>query len=146
MPEQPEDEVEDDLEVGTGAAPEEKIALTHRVRLLERDVRGHSRSITKLTEYSRILGSRTGGLEEWQMERRLAEVREEERSKALNERLERMEKSFNEGLSELGATINEIKSFGSKVFWIVMGTVIPALVLGVGLVIVFGGQIVNKLG
>lgn len=145
MPDERTD-VEDEEEVGTETSPEEKIDLKHRIRLLERDTRSHSRSITKLTEHWEMLGTRTGGLEEWQMERRLAEVREEERSKALNERLERMEKAFVDGVAEVTGNLAEIRGFGAKVFWIVMGTVIPALVLGVALVIIFGAQIVQKIG
>ncbi len=78
------------------------------------------------------------------MTRLLAEAREDERDKALGDRLGRIENSIEKGIAAAIAEVNAIKGNFSKAFWIAMGTIIPAVILGVALILVFGTNMIPK--
>jgi hypothetical protein len=109
---------------------------------MERDVRAHSRSITKLVENDQQQADSIKDLEEWKLNRLLVEAREEERDKSLYGRLERIEESISSGIQGVSKEVQAIKGNFSRAFWIAMGTLIPAVILGAALVIVFGVRMI----
>lgn len=124
--------------------PATRLALETRVALTERDVRAHSRSITELVLNDQKQSASLKELEEWKLTRLLAEAREDERDKALGDRLGRIENSIEKGIAAAIAEVNAIKGNFSKAFWIAMGTIIPAVILGVALILVFGTNMIPK--
>lgn len=122
--------------------PSTRAALETRVALVERDVRAHARSITSLVENDQRQEIAIQGLEDWKMNRLLVEAREEERDKSLYGRLERIEASIASGIAAVSSEVKGIKGNFSRAFWIAMGTLIPAVILGAALVIVFGVRMI----
>lgn len=110
---------------------ENRRTLSHRVRLLERDVRNHSHTLTSLVEHQSNTSKHLRELEEFRMERLLAAAREDERDKSLGDRLTRIEASIDVGLDALTKQINAIKAVGVKLGWIIIGAVVPGVLLGV---------------
>lgn len=135
-----------------GGSPR-KLTQSQRVGLLERDVRAHSRTLTEIITTLQHVGEQIEGLKEWQVTRQIAEAREDERDKSLYDRLTRIEQSIETGIASVSteesksiasvnAEVGKIKGFGSRIFWIAMGTLIPAVVLGVAIMLVFGIKII----
>jgi hypothetical protein len=102
-----------------------------RVGLLERWSRNHARSIGEITDVVGRQGVKLEAIEKWQMERLVAEAREQERDKALYERLDRID-----------ANIDSMRGVWTRIMWIAAGTVVPAVVAGVALLLVFGANLV----
>lgn len=96
----------------------------HRLGLLERDARSHARSLTEIIGTMRTFADDLKLLREWQMNRLVAEAREEERDKALYRRLD-----------ELSAAIKSMRDRDGRVLWII-GT---ALLLAFVAFVVRGG-------
>lgn len=121
------------------------LSLGRRIELLERDVLSHASSLGQIATQVNTLGLNLSELIEWRVDKRVSEAREEERDKALELRLKQMEDNFSKGFAELSSQVKEIKGFGTRVFWLVVATVIPAMVLGVAVLIVLGPQLVQKI-
>lgn len=107
----PDDSAED------GVNPRGHFSLERRVDLLERDSRNHARSLTEIVNVVGAQGNDLKKLGEWQMTRLLAEVREEERDKALYTRLD-----------SLDTAIKGMREGWTKILWTIGGAVIVALV------------------
>lgn len=118
--------------------PRHGLTVAQRIGLAERDLRAHSRSLTEIVNSHRGLEGRISKVEEWQVSKQIAEAREDERDKALYDRLGRIEESIREGIAGVELKVGKITGFGSRIFWIAMGTVIPAIVLVTALTIVWG--------
>lgn len=88
----------------------DRTSLEGRVDTLERDSRDHAKTLSEIIEKLNLL-------EKENHERRLIEVRAEERSIARTEQLERIEKD-----------IAGIKAVGSRILWIIVVAVIGAFV------------------
>jgi len=114
-----------------GDGPVENLSVEKRLGLVERDVRSHARSITEIINTLNGHGSKIEKLDAWQMTRLLAEVREEERDKALYGRLDLIDES-----------IRSMRGVWTRIMWIAAGTVVPAVVAGVALLLVFGANLV----
>lgn len=84
--------------------------IPRRVDMLERDVRDHSKSITAMIEEVRVIS-------QWQRAQDLIMAREDERDKALDNRLRGIE-----------TELHSIKGGFSKAQWIIIGAVILAIV------------------
>ena len=73
-------------------------------------------------------------LARWKLEKLLEEAREDERSKAMGERLSRIEKS-----------ITDLSGGITKALWIGAVPLIGAVVLGIALVVTFGTKLIPTL-
>lgn len=123
---------QDDLQ--EGEEPVEAVSVERRLSLVERDTQSHARTITEIVNTLQSHGSQLEKLDAWQMTRLLAEVREEERDKALYSRLDLIDES-----------IRSMRGVWTRIMWIAAGTVVPAVVAGVALLLVFGANIVFGL-
>ena len=112
----------------------ERLTIRERVGLLERDSRSHARSLTEIVNVVGELSVDMKKLEEWQMTRLLAEAREEERDKALYGRLDRIDTSINGTKDDIKA----MRGVWTRILWIAAGVIIPAALLGIALVMVYG--------
>lgn len=110
--------------------------MQERATLLERDVRSHARSIGEIVKVVGSLGDDVKKLGEWQMTRLVAEAREEERDKALYGRLDRIDASVNGTKDDIKA----MRGVWTRILWIAAGVLVPAVILGVAAVLVFGVQ------
>ena len=112
-----------------------------RVLLMERDVRSHARSLGELVTNDAKLERRVSALEEWKMQRQIAEAREDERDIALGARLTRIEQSIEHGVAGLEHQIRGIKNFGWRIFWIAAVPAVGGLVIVVALGIVYAPKL-----
>jgi hypothetical protein len=119
------------------AAGKNSLPLSSRMDLVERDVRGHARSIGVLThvlgEHSRSLND----VEEWRVKSLMEEVRREEQSKALVLKLDRMSSDFHEGLKSVQAEVNSMRGTWTRILWTVGSPVAIAAVVAL-LTLTFG--------
>jgi hypothetical protein len=111
-------------------------STVERLSLVERDVRGHARSLTEIVKSVASLADDVKKLGEWQMTRLVAEAREEERDKALYGRLDRIDASVNGTKDD----IQSMRGVWTRILWIVAGVLVPAVILGIAGVLVFGVQ------
>jgi hypothetical protein len=102
-----------------------RLTMGERVRLLERDARSHARSLTEIVKAIAAHDIDLKKLEEWRMTRLIAEAHEEERDKALYGRLDRIDES-----------IKAMRGVWSRIVWIAAGTVIPAVLAGLAVIVV----------
>lgn len=112
-----------------------RLTLSRRVALLERDSRSHARS---LTEIVKVVGAHSDEIKElgdWKMGRLLAEVREEEREKALLSRLD-----------QIDASIKNMREVWTRILWIAAGVIVPAAIVGLALVLVYGVNLLRPAG
>lgn len=112
----------------------DKRSTVERLSLVERDVRSHARSIGEIVDHVQSLGIDVKKLGEWQMTRLVAEAREEERDKALYGRLDRIDASVNGTKDDIQA----MRGVWTRILWIAAGVLVPAVILGVAGVLVFG--------
>lgn len=110
-----------------------KLGLTGRVGLLERDSRSHARSLTEIVKVVANQGDDLKKLAAWQLTRLVAEAHEEERDKALYGRLDGID-----------ASIKAMRGAGTRALWIVAGVVIPAVILGIAIVLVLGAKLAGS--
>lgn len=106
----------------------ERLTMSQRVGLLERDVRSHARSITEIVHNQRGQATEIATLSGWKMDQVIQQAVREERDKNLLERIGRIEESIQKGFAG-------VQGFGWRIFWIVMGTVIPAAVVAVAIIL-----------
>jgi hypothetical protein len=112
----------------------DKRSTVERLSLVERDVRGHARSIGEIVKSVASLSDDVKKLGEWQMTRLVAEAREEERDKALYGRLDRIDASVNGTKDDIKA----MRGVWTRILWIAAGVVVPAIIVGVAGLLVFG--------
>jgi hypothetical protein len=129
-PDRTEAQLSDDPDMD-GLGLTQPATTEERLNLLERWSRSHARSIGEITDVVGRQGVKLEAIEKWQMERLVAEAREEERDKALYARLDRID-----------ANINSMRGVWTRIMWIAAGTVVPAVVAGVALLLVFGANLV----
>lgn len=124
------------MEEGDDRDGAEDSRLTHgrRLALLEKWSGHHAKSLSEITLRLDSVGKELAQISEWKMHRLIVEAREEERNKFLQERLAGIENGI------LG-----IKKAFSKVAWIAAGTLIPAMIIGLAFVLLFGQQIIQNL-
>lgn len=108
-----------------------RLTLGRRLALVERDVRSHARSLSELVRIQHEHATEVGDLARWKLEKLLEEAREDERAKALNDRLTRIENS-----------IKDLTGGITKALWIGAVPLIGAMVLGLALVVVFGTKLI----
>lgn len=108
------------------------VTLAQRLSLVERDARGHARALTNLTLRYGDYEQRLSVIEAWRQDRMIDDARADERDKALYGRLDRIE-------AGLGKMNNGI----SRALWIVAGTVIPAALVAIAIVLVIGAGLVT---
>lgn len=125
-------------EVGQEDGTEKPLTTARRIELAERDLRSHARSLSEIIRVQTEQHAELHELREWRVTRMMAEVREDERDKALSDRLSRMEEGIRSGIDSVKKDVQSIRSAGYRVFWIAMGTIVPAAIIGVALVLVFG--------
>jgi hypothetical protein len=123
-----------DEDMDTHPGRVDKRSTVERLTLNERDIRSHARSIGEIVKTVASLGDDVKKLGEWQMTRLVAEAREEERDKALYGRLDRIDASVN-GTKE---DIKAMRGVWTRILWIAAGVLVPAVILGVAAVLVFG--------
>lgn len=111
-------------------------STVERLSLAERDIRSHSRAITGIVKSVTDLADDVRKLGEWQMTRLVAEAREEERDKALYGRLDRIDAS----VKDTKDNIQSMRGVWTRILWIAAGVLVPAVILGVAGVLVFGVQ------
>lgn len=128
-----EDGVDADHEVAN-----EKMSLSARVAVLERDIRGHSRIISAVMATLRSQGKTIEEIEEWQLRVMLDEVRREEQNKALLLSLSQIKESFDTGLGAVEKRVTSLGSTWTRILWIAATPVIGAVVIAV-LSLAFGG-------
>jgi hypothetical protein len=123
--------VEDAEEEGRRGARKVSVPLGSRVELMERDVRGHSRSIGVLTHILGEHGKLLDEVEEWRMKALLDEVRREEQSKALTLKLDQMSVSFSEGLKSVNVQVEAMRSTWTRILWTIGSPVAIAVIIAV---------------
>lgn len=106
----------------------EKLTVSKRVDLLERDTRDHSKSLTALMDAQSAMIKRLTELEEAHQQRVIYEVREEQRDIALGLRLLGIEKR-----------LDVISSSAFKLFWLVFSAIVLA-----GVAFVLSGGLMGK--
>lgn len=121
--------------------PVKGVTLGHRVGLVERDLRSHSRSITVIIDNYAGLHARLTALEEFKLERLVTEAREDERDKALDGRLTRMERSIEEGLKAVHVQVQGMRAVWQKVLIGASIPVLAAMMLGAAWLITVGAKI-----
>lgn len=114
-----------------------------RLSTLERGLEDHARSLSEIVNSVRNLASsieplrplpdRITAMEEWQVNRRVVEAHEEERDKALYERLDRIEKSLNEANARRNGLWLELAKMA-------MGPIVTAVVIGVAAMVLQAAQ------
>jgi hypothetical protein len=102
--------------------------LETRLGLIERDSRSHARSLTEISTRYAGLEHRVDELTTWRMNEMLAAAREEERDKALMDRLNRID-----------TNISDLKAGPNRLLWLVISNAMPAIVFGVAWFIARGG-------
>jgi len=110
--------------------------LDQRLSKLETGQDQSEKAMTRLTE-------RVSDIEEWLVQRRIAEAREDERDKALYERLNRFEATLKEVADGLEAKINKIGEFGMRIFWVAATPVVVAIVIAVALAIMWEFKLIS---
>lgn len=94
-----------------------KVTQIKRLEFLERDVRDHAKSLTSMADSINDTNRRLAVLEQAHQQYEIYRAREEERDKALQERLKSME-----------AQLKSILGVGSKLLWIVGTSVVGAFI------------------
>jgi seryl-tRNA synthetase len=118
---------EDEMESMGGS----KLTLGRRVTLLEKWSRLQAKSITEITRLQSEASRTLAEIAQWKLQRMIEEAKEEERQKALNDRLARIEKS----LIELEDTLK-------RVVWLIVTPILGAIVLGSAAIMVLGVRFV----
>lgn len=98
--------------------------FARRIEHLTYQAERQREGISEIVKEAAALAMRVRSLEAFAQTRAVAEAREDERDKALYERLTRMEDQIKETRGE----IKEIKGIGSKALWIVGSALLMALV------------------
>jgi regulator of replication initiation timing len=98
--------------------------FARRIEHLAYQAERQRQTISDIVKEAVALDMRVRSLETFAQTRAVAEAREDERDKALYERLTRMEDQIKETRGE----IKEIKGIGSKALWIVGSALLTALV------------------
>jgi hypothetical protein len=108
--------------------------IQERVELAERDLKDHAKTLSSHNEFLKILELRVNAIEEARRARQLEEVRREEREeareKALNIRLDSLEKK----VGDVQTDVKGIRGAGVKLAWIVI-----TLVAGIVIAFAFKG-------
>lgn len=102
-----------------------------RIETLERFVSNQGNSISTVVEGQAALIRRVEQLEALSRAREITEAREDERDKALYDRLDRMDKS----IAENNTKIENLKAIGAKALWVFMS----AFIVGAATFIIKGG-------
>lgn len=130
------------MEVASSAV--NKVPVSARLTLLERDVRGHSRSISTIAN---VVGDHTKFLnevEEWRMKVLIDEARREEQSKALLLRLDQMTQSFVDGLKDVRSDVGAMQGVWTRIMWTIGSPVAVAVVIAL-LAMTFGKGIIPPI-
>lgn len=93
-----------------------------RLEELERYVSNQGNSISEITKAHGALSGRVDHLESLAQERAITEAREDERDKALYDRLDRMEKS----IEVTNKDIKDLRGIGAKALWVFISAIIVA--------------------
>ena len=97
-------------------------SVTQRLEKLEQYIAKQGESISSVAQEYLSLKSRVAHLEELAQSRAITEAREDERDKALYERLDRMETQIKDTRGE----IKDIRGIGSKALWVFISAIIVA--------------------
>jgi hypothetical protein len=97
--------------------------IPNELKRLDHYITRHGESISSVIERVMLMDARLKLVEEYWVTRKIAEAREDERDKALYERLDRTDAD----IKALRSEVKDMKGVGAKALWVIAGAVLLAV-------------------